>query len=289
MPGYNPSPRLPLGDGVIGSTRGFGPRSPGSSPGPPATTRNGGPRMAVKAIVLGAGKGTRMKSDLAKVLFPVAGRPMLLWVLDTMAAAGVDEVVVVVGHQAEAVRSVLPASARSALQEEQLGTGHACLVGLGALEFAPEDEIVVIPGDMPLVRGETVRSMIELHRSSGAAATLLTVVLDDPEAYGRVIRRDGTVVAVVEVKDATPEQLELREVNTSVYVFTGAHLPGALQRLNTDNAQGEYYLTDVVEVLVGDGLTVAGYVGPADEGLGINSVDQVPGVASLLQERRSPD
>lgn len=243
--------------------------------------------MAVKAIVLGAGKGTRMESELAKVLFPVAGRPMLLWVLDTMVDAGAAEIIVVVGHQADAVRSILPEGVTSALQEEQLGTGHACRIGVEALDCAPDDEIIVIPGDMPLVTGATVRSMLETHRSVGAAATLLTAELDEPRAYGRVIRREGMVAAIVEVKDASPAQLEIHEVSTSVYVFTAKHLPAALARLNTDNAQGEYYLTDVVEILVGDGLTVAGYVGDPDEGLGINSLDQVPGVTSLLQQRHS--
>ena len=114
--------------------------------------------MAVKAIVLGAGKGTRMESELAKVMVPVAGRPMLLWVLDAMADAGVAETIVVVGHQADAVRSILPAGVKSALQEEQLGTGHACRIGLEALDYQPDDEIIVIPGDMPLVSGATVRS-----------------------------------------------------------------------------------------------------------------------------------
>ena len=241
--------------------------------------------MAVKAIVLGAGKGTRMESELAKVLFPVAGRPMLLWVLDAMVEAGVAEAIVVVGHQADAVRSILPDGTKSALQEEQLGTGHACRVGLEALDYKPEDEIIVIPGDMPLVTGATVRSMLETHRKTGAAATLLTAELDEPQSYGRVIRKQGMVAAIVEVKDASPAQLEINEVSTSVYVFTAEHLPGALERLNTDNAQGEYYLTDVVEILVGDGLTVAGFVGDPDEGLGINSIDQVSGVASLLKQR----
>jgi bifunctional UDP-N-acetylglucosamine pyrophosphorylase/glucosamine-1-phosphate N-acetyltransferase len=241
--------------------------------------------MAVKAIVLGAGKGTRMESDLAKVLFPVAGRPMLLWVLDTMVAAGVDETLVVVGHQADAVRSILPAGVRSALQAEQLGTGHACRIGLEALDYQRDDEIIVIPGDMPLVTGATVRSMLEVHRSTGAAATLLTVELDEPRAYGRVIRTDGTVTAVVEAKDASPEQLDIREISTSVYVFAAQHLPGALARLTTDNVQGEYYLTDVLEHLVRDGLMVSGYVGDPEEGLGVNSLDQVPGVAALLLQR----
>ena len=241
--------------------------------------------MAVKAIVLGAGKGTRMESELAKVMVPVAGRPMLLWVLDAMADAGVAETIVVVGHQADAVRSILPVGVKSALQEEQLGTGHACRIGLEALDYQPDDEIIVIPGDMPLVSGATVRSMLEGHRSTGAAATLLTAELEVPGAYGRVIRREGMVAAIVEVKDASPAQLEIREISTSVYVFTAQHLPGALARLNTDNAQGEYYLTDVVEILVGDGRVVAGHVGSPEEGLGINSLDQVPGVAALLQQR----
>jgi bifunctional UDP-N-acetylglucosamine pyrophosphorylase/glucosamine-1-phosphate N-acetyltransferase len=241
--------------------------------------------MAVKAIVLGAGKGTRMESDLAKVLFPVAGRPMLLWVLDAMVAAGVEETLVVVGHQADAVRSILPDGVGSALQQEQLGTGHACRIGLEALDYQPDDEIIVIPGDMPLVAGATVRAMLEIHRSTGAAATLLTVELDEPGAYGRVIRTDGTVTAVVEAKDASPDQLEIREISTSVYVFAARHLPGALARLTTDNAQGEYYLTDVLEHLVSDGLTVSGCIGDPEEGLGINSLDQVPGVAALLLQR----
>ena len=184
--------------------------------------------MAVKAIVLGAGKGTRMESDLAKVLFPVASRPMLLWVLDTMVDAGVTDTIVVVGHQADAVRAILPEGVGSALQAEQLGTGHACLIGVEALDFEPEDEIIVIPGDMPLVTGATVKSMLATHRATGAAATLLTAELDEPRAYGRVIRRDGMVAAIVEVKDASPEQLEINEISTSVYVFTAEHLPGEL-------------------------------------------------------------
>jgi len=243
--------------------------------------------VAVKAIVLGAGKGTRMKSDLAKVLYPVAGRPMLLWVLDAVAGAGINESVVVVGHQADAVSAVLPPGVAAALQAEQLGTGHAAAVGLGALEFLPDDQIVVMPGDMPLVSADTLRSMLTTHFESGAAATLLTAELEEPRAYGRVIRDKGAVRAIVEAKDATPEQLKVREVNTSVYVFAAEYLPGALNRIGTDNAQGEYYLTDVVGILVAGGHRVAGHVGDPSEGLGINSVDQVAGVEEILHARRS--
>jgi len=247
--------------------------------------RSGGVLMAVKAIVLGAGKGTRMKSDLAKVLHPVADRPMLLWVLDAVADARCTEVVVVVGHQAYAVRAVLPAGVRSVLQEQQLGTGHAATIGLDGLEIGLDDDVIVIPGDMPLVRGETLAELVELHRNSGAAATLLTVELDEPGAYGRVIRTDGSVTAIVEAKDASPEQLAVGEVNTSVYVFTGQWLAGALSRISTGNAQGEYYLTDVVGILVGDGHRIEALMADPEEGLGVNSVDQLAEVSAVLQHR----
>ncbi|MDX2344859.1 MAG: NTP transferase domain-containing protein [Acidimicrobiia bacterium] len=243
--------------------------------------------MAVKAIVLGAGKGTRMQSELAKVLHPVADRPMLLWVLDAVAAAGSVETVVVVGHQADEVRDVLPEGVGAVLQAEQLGTGHAASIGLTGLDVGLDDEIIVIPGDMPLVRGETMRDLVDLHRQTGAAATLLTVELDEPRAYGRVIRTDGAVTAIVEVKDATPEQLAVAEVNTSVYVFTGQWLAGALERISTENTQGEYYLTDVVEILVGDGHPIGALLAAPEEGLGVNSIDQLAGVASVLESRQS--
>ncbi|MCP4308466.1 MAG: NTP transferase domain-containing protein [bacterium] len=243
--------------------------------------------MAVKAIVLGAGKGTRMKSDLAKVLHPVADRPMLLWVLDAVVHAGAEETIVVVGHQAEAVRNILPAGIGSALQSEQLGTGHAAMIGLEGLAVGLDDEVIVMPGDMPLVRGETMLQLLALHRESGAAATMLTVELDEPGAYGRVVRSGGSVAAIVEAKDATPDQLAISEVNTSVYAFTGQWLAGALARISTENAQAEYYLTEVVEILVGDGHIVEAYVGAAEEGLGVNSVDQLAEVSSVLGNRRS--
>lgn len=283
-----------MGDGVIGSTRGFGPRSPGSSPGPPATILRepkpigGETSMVLKAIVLGAGKGTRMKSDLAKVLHPVAGRPMLLWVLDTLRAAHADETVVVVGHQADAVRAILPDTVDSAYQGEQLGTGHAVMVALEHMEVGPEDELIVMPGDMPLVRASTLIDLLEVHRASGAVATMLSVELDDPAAYGRVIRARGQVVGIVEARDASEDELAVREVNTSIYVFSGGPLQHALSRIDTDNAQGEYYLTDVIGILTSEGLRVAAHVAPAEEGLGINSVDQIGEVAAILERRGTP-
>ncbi|MDJ0664332.1 MAG: NTP transferase domain-containing protein [Acidimicrobiia bacterium] len=239
----------------------------------------------MKAIVLAAGKGTRMNSDLAKVLHPVAGRPMLLWVMDAVADAGVEDIAVVVGHQADEVRSILPEGARSAHQVEQLGTGHAAAVGLSALEFCDQDDILVIPGDMPLVSANTLRELLALHGDSAAAVTLLTVELDEPGAYGRVIRDGGSVVGIVEAKDATPEQLEIGEVNTSVYLFAAEHLPPALEQIDQNNAQAEFYLTDAVEILVGKGFRAAAFIADPEEGLGINSVDQIAEVEAVLAER----
>lgn len=243
--------------------------------------------MALKAIVLGAGKGTRMNSDLAKVLHPVAGRPMLLWALDALAAAVCDETVVVVGHQADAVRSILPAGIKSALQQEQLGTGHAAQIGLAALQVSADDDVLVMPGDMPLIRSETLLGMIDLHHSTGAAATVLSVELDDPGAYGRIIREAGHVVGIVEAKDATQEQLAVSEVSTSVYTFSGRWLAETLARIGNENAQREFYLTDAIGILVGDGHRVEAYVAGAEEGLGINSVDQIAGVEAILGKRNT--
>ncbi len=148
--------------------------------------------------------------------------------------------------------------------------------------------MIVMPGDMPLVSTDTLVRMIELHRATGAAATMLSVELDDPAAYGRVIRADGRVVGIVEASDATQEQLAVREVNTSIYVFAGEVLRHALTRIGTDNSQGEYYLTDVIGVLARDGRGVAAHVAPAEEGLGINSIDQIAGVEAALERRSTP-
>ena len=226
-----------------------------------------------------------MNSELAKVLHPVAGRPMLLWVLDSISEAGIEDIAVVVGHQADDVISILPDGVRSAYQLEQLGTGHAAQVGLGALDLDPPDDVLVMPGDMPLVSGATLRKMLALHEETSAAVTLLTVELDKPRAYGRVIRSDGNVVGIVEAKDATPSQLEIREVNTSVYLFAAEHLPSALRDIDRNNAQGEFYLTDAVGILVEQGLPAAAFIGQPEEGLGINSVDQIAEVEAALTQR----
>jgi len=242
--------------------------------------------MGLKAVVLGAGKGTRMKSDLAKVLHEVAGRPLVSWMLEIVAASGIDETVVVVGRQADDVAAVLPEGVRTALQEKQLGTGHAARVGLEALDPDDDDIVLVLPGDMPLIRHETLEHLVELHRGTGAGATLLSCRPADPTGYGRILR-DGAdhVLGIVEQRDASDQQLAIREVSTSVYAFAARHLRPALADLSNDNSQGEYYLTDVIAAFVADGLRVEALGADAIEGEGVNSHDQLAAAAAELRRR----
>ena len=242
------------------------------------------------AVVLAAGKGTRMRSDLAKVLHRANGRPLIQWMLDLLAPIEIDRIVVVIGHQAEAVRDVLGPEYETALQRDQLGTGHADMVGMEGIELFEGDRVLVSPGDMPLIRTESLQRLFSLHEERRAAATILTVTLDDPPPYGRIIRDDsGDVVQIVEARDATPEQLAIHEVNTSVYVFDGAQLTTALDELRPDNDQGEFYLTDVIGILAGRGLRVAALAaaGP-EEGQGVNTIAELEEVGARLATRRDP-
>jgi len=211
--------------------------------------------------VLAAGKGTRMRSDLPKVLHPLAGRPLLEHVLDTaLELVPPHRVVVVVGHGAARVETVAAArGARTVLQEPQLGTGDAVRVALGGMG-AGVHGVLVLSGDVPLLRPATVAGLRDAVEH-GAAAALLTAILEEPGAYGRVLREaDGSVAAIVEARDASPEELACREVNAGVYAFRREPLEQALAGLRPDNDQGEYYLTDVIGVLKARGLPVAAHV-----------------------------
>jgi bifunctional UDP-N-acetylglucosamine pyrophosphorylase/glucosamine-1-phosphate N-acetyltransferase len=220
---------------------------------------------------------------------------MILHVLDALGALDMDRVVVVVGHGAEEVSSVLGRRGTVgpelvlAHQPAQLGTGDAVAVGLSGLRGGDgiAEDVVVVPGDTPLLRGETLEALVERHRSLDAAATLLTAELADPVGYGRVIRgADGTVLRVVEEKDADASERAVTEINTSVYCFRRPLLAGMLQRLRPVNAQGEYYLTDVVRLLRQDGHAV-GAVGASDttEVLGVNDRAQLAVVEAELRSR----
>ena len=240
-----------------------------------------------KAIVLAAGKGTRMKSALPKVLHKVAGRELINQVLEIIKEAGIDEVAAVLGHEAEKVRERLAFPADIVIQEEQLGTGHAVLQ---AQSFIGENEdILVICGDTPLFTAETLSSALEMHKKSQAAVTVLTGIVDDPKGYGRIIRSgDGEdIEAIIEEKDADEDQKEICEINTGTYVFSGDFLKENLKRIGSDNAQKEYYLTDLLKIAREMNLKTAGYVleDPL-EALGINDRIQLAQAEGILRQRK---
>ncbi|MEC0228860.1 bifunctional UDP-N-acetylglucosamine diphosphorylase/glucosamine-1-phosphate N-acetyltransferase GlmU [Paenibacillus alba] len=227
--------------------------------------------MKLMAIVLAAGQGKRMKSKLYKVLHPVVGKPMVGHVVDTLQHIEVTKTLVIVGFGAEAVKGYLGDRAEYALQEQQLGTGHAVLQAKEAL--GQEDGLtIVICGDTPLISEATLRSTIELHQASSAAATILTAKLDEPQGYGRIIRgEDGRVARIVEQKDCNSEEAAVQEINTGTYVFDNQKLFKALASVTNNNVQNEYYLTDVIGILTGAGEVVQGYcMAEAAESIGVN-------------------
>ncbi|XEC97785.1 bifunctional UDP-N-acetylglucosamine diphosphorylase/glucosamine-1-phosphate N-acetyltransferase GlmU [Paenibacillus tarimensis] len=242
--------------------------------------------MKKMAIVLAAGQGKRMKSKLYKVLHPVCGKPMVGHVLDTVEEAACERVVVVVGHGAEAVKSFVGERAECVLQERQLGTGHAVMQA-EALFGQVEGTTIVICGDTPLVTSTTIESMLELHTASSAAATILTAEFADPTGYGRVIRgNNGQVERIVEQKDCSPEEAAVKEINTGTYCFNNRLLFQALTHVTNENAQGEYYLTDVIGILQGQGEIIQAYCtkDPA-EAIGVNDRVALAEAERFMRER----
>ncbi|MEE9179119.1 MAG: bifunctional UDP-N-acetylglucosamine diphosphorylase/glucosamine-1-phosphate N-acetyltransferase GlmU, partial [Acidimicrobiia bacterium] len=229
--------------------------------------------------------GKRMMSNLPKVAYPLAGRALISWVLEAVRPLEPASTVVVIGHGADRVRSVLADDVVVAVQEEQLGTGHATQVGLEAIpSIDPGDTIVVLYGDMPLLTHDLIADLADL--SSGADARMVTTDLDDPSGYGRVVRDvAGQVVGIVEDRDCTAEQRLITEINAGVYAFRAGHLEGSLQEVSNDNAQGEYYLTDVAGILVGKGDRLEAVMASAQEVMGINSQDQLAEARKALQQR----
>ena len=240
--------------------------------------------MTRAAVVLAAGKGTRFKSELAKVLHPVAGRTMLRWVLGALRPLELDRVIVVVGHQHEQVAAeaaqVEGLDVVAVRQTEQRGTGHAVRVAFdqGALDGI--DSVLVVPGDAPLIGGAPLAELFAAQH--GKAVALMSTTLDDPTDYGRIIRdTDGHVVRVVEERDANPAERALREVNTSIYVFAGDLLRAELAHLRIDNDQGEEYLTDVVEPLTASGVVA---VQAAKQAVGgVNDREQLARAGAVLR------
>jgi len=240
--------------------------------------------VSLAVIVLAAGKGTRMKSDRPKVLHRACGRSLVGWALSGAEPLGAEETVVVVGYGADEVVASLPPHASGVVQEPQLGTGDAARVGFGACH-GDVDTVLVILGDMPLLRTATLTSVLETHRTDGAAATMLTSNFADPTGYGRVQRTDGRIVGIVEERDADEVQRAITEVNISVYAFDAAVLGDALGRLKSDNDQGEYYLTDVIGILAAGGQKISSVAAEEAECLGVNSHAELAAASKVLRGR----
>ena len=245
------------------------------------------PFADLAAVILAAGKSTRMKSNLAKVLHPIMGKPMLSYPLDTLQQLGLTRIVVVVGHQAEAVRerfSHYPVE--FVIQEPQLGTGHAVQVAAAVLDGS-QSTVVVLCGDVPLLQADTIRKLYQHHQASGAAATVLTVELPDPGSYGRIVKdAQGHVLKIVEARDATPEELSIREINTGIYCFEFPFLREALDTLRPDNDQQELYLTDVIAAARARNLQVASLKTLDEHSFqGINTRVELAAVTARVRQR----
>jgi len=248
---------------------------------------------SVTAVILAAGEGKRMQSDLAKVLHPLAGRPLLDHVLLACEEAGVARAVVVVGARREQVMAWLATRPRGAMdvrwavQSEQRGTGDALRCAFPVVDEAGAPaRLAVLCGDAPLLRPRTVRALFDLHRARGAAATILTADLDDPTGYGRVIRdATGAVERIVEHRDASETECAVHEINSADYVFETKDVRSALAEVTADNRQGEYYLTDTIAILKARGRTiVACKADDPREVLGVNTIEQLTEAEAALAE-----
>ncbi|KWW12456.1 MULTISPECIES: bifunctional UDP-N-acetylglucosamine diphosphorylase/glucosamine-1-phosphate N-acetyltransferase GlmU [Peribacillus] len=238
------------------------------------------------AIILAAGQGTRMKSKLYKVLHPVCGKPMVQHVIDHVNQLQIEDIVTVIGHGAEKVQDQLGDSCKYALQDQQLGTAHAVMQAESVLS-GKSGTTLVICGDTPLIKAETMEELIALHERSQAKATILTAYADNPTGYGRVLRGEGGLVEkIVEHKDASDEERYVKEINTGTYCFDNQALFSALKKVSNENVQGEYYLPDVIEILKQEGETVTAFQSSDfEETLGVNDRVALSQAEQILRKR----
>jgi len=240
------------------------------------------------ALILAAGKGTRMKSDLAKVLHVLEGKPLLHYSLQSAHRAGAEKIVVIVGHQADKVREEFPHSGCIFVEQKpQLGTGHAVLQAKEVLA-GYQGKTVILCGDVPLLKPSTIKSLIENHIATGAAITVLTTIPPDPRGYGRIIKdADGNIAKIVEERDATVAEKQIGEINTGIYCADTPLLFDALGKVKNNNDQKEYYLTDIVEIACREGRIVKPHMAPDYvEVMGINTPDELSRAGLYLQKNR---
>lgn len=241
--------------------------------------------MNLKSIILAAGKGTRMKSKIPKVLHKVCGTEMVNHVVNIAIKAGCSENVVILGHEAQMVKDNLQKDVKTAIQEEQLGTGHAVMMAKDNIK--EDDKIVVLCGDTPLIKESTLQRLFDYHKENKCVATVLTTKVDNPTGYGRLIRDSNKdVLKIVEQKDATEEEAKVNEINSGIYCFDGKELKKSLSKISNNNNQGEYYLTDVIEILKNEGCKVGAYEGSTiEELMGVNSRVDLQRAENILKNR----
>lgn len=243
--------------------------------------------MSFSALILAAGQGTRMKSARSKVVHEILGVPMVSLVYDAAVAAGAKRTIAIVGHNSHQVEELFAENPDVVIvhQEQQIGTANAVAVAQDALKDQT-GYLVVLSGDTPLMRPETITSLVDACASQGAAMSILTAVVDNPFGYGRIIRSEGDVTAIVEQKDATPQQLDIKETNTGTYCFALDGLWERLGRIGNANAAGEYYLTDIVDLCISDGQRVVAVPAhDSEEAMGVNSRVQLAQASAVLQKR----
>ena len=243
------------------------------------------PRQTI-AVILAAGKGVRMRSDLPKVLHPLLGKPLVSYVVEACRKAKVNRTILVIGHRADLVRQTLGNGIEYVEQKEQLGTGHALMMAAEILKGV-EGDLLTLVGDTPFLTGSILRKLVHHHNRTGAAATVMTTIIDPPPAYGRIIRdAEGKILRIVEERDATPEEKRIAEVNSSHYCFRAEKVLPLLHRIKTNNDQGEYYLTDAVQLLVEEGERVETLTEKDPSILiGINSRLELTNASKHLQQR----
>lgn len=238
------------------------------------------------AVILAAGEGTRMKSKYSKVSHKICGKPMVQHVVDCIKNVGIDEIILVVGHKADEVKACINGEVKFALQKEQLGTGHAVMCAFNDIDIN-SDTTLILTGDTPLISTQTIASLISYHNNSNFSGTILTAEFENPYGYGRIIRdNSGDVQRIVEHKDAAEEELKVREINSGMYCFNTKELLKALKNIKNSNSQGEYYLTDVIEIMRKSNLSVGAYKTEDNlEIMGVNSRTQLADAAKVMRGR----
>ena len=242
----------------------------------------------LKAVILAAGKGTRMNSDLPKVIHKCLGQPMVHYVIKAAKDAGAYDVCVIVGYKAHEVKDAIYDVVDYAEQTEQLGTGHAVKC---ALDFiGTEGDTIVLCGDTPLITGDTLTALVDQHRKQANGVTVLSAIVDDATGYGRIIRNEnGEFVKIVEQKDASEEEKQVKEINSGMYVFNSEALSASLGLLSNDNAAGEYYLTDTISLIKKIGLKVSAMPlsgAAVDEIRGVNTMEQLAEAEKIMSARQ---